>query len=66
MLEFFISLLRHLLIYFCNFQTSIRAHVGPRALAPLQMELYRVVDYNSTWSTKIYEDYMLDFFKISL
>ena len=46
---------------FFNFQTSIGAHVGPRALATLQIELYRVVDYDRKWSTKVYEDCMLEF-----
>ena len=34
-----------------------------RAFATLQIEVYRVVDYNSKWSTKFHEDCMLDFFK---
>ena len=39
------------------------AHVGHRAFATLQIELYRVVDYDSKWSTKFHkEDCMLDFF----
>ena len=67
MLEFFlISLLRRLLIYFLNFQNSIMAHVGSRAFATLQIELYRVVDYDSKMSTKFYEDCMLELFLISL
>ena len=31
-------------------------HVGHRAFATLQIELYSVVDYDSKWSTKLYED----------
>ena len=46
-----------------NFQNSIRAHVGNRVFATLQIELYRVVDYDSKWSTKFHEDCMLRFFK---
>ena len=66
MLELFLNFtLRRLLIYF-NFQNSIRAHVRHRAFATLQNELYRVVDYDSKWSTKIYEDCMLELFLISL
>ena len=63
MLEIFvISLLRRLLIYFFNFQNSIRAHVGHRAFATLQLELYRVVEYDSKWSTKFHENCNLEFF----
>ena len=63
MLEIFvISLLRRLLIYFLNFQNSIRAHVGHRAFATLQLELYRVVEYDSKWSTKFHENCNLEFF----
>ena len=46
-----------------NFHNSIRAHVRHRALATLQIELYRVLDYYSNWSTKFHKDCMLDFFK---
>ena len=46
---------------FFNFQNSIRDHVGYRAFATLQIELYRVVDYDSNWSTKFHKDCMLDF-----
>ena len=49
-----------------NFQNSIRVHVRHRAFATLQNELYRVVDYDSKWSTKFYEVCILEFFKISL
>ena len=63
---FVISLLRRLLIYFLNFQNSIRAHVGHRAFATLQLELYRVVEYDSKWSTKFHKDCMLEIFVISL
>ena len=44
------------------FLNSIRAHVGPRAFASLQIELYRVVDYDSKWSTKFHKDCMLESF----
>ena len=33
---------------------SIRANVRHRAFATLQIELYRVVDYNRKWSSKLY------------
>ena len=49
-----------------NFQNSIRAHVRYRAFATFQNELYRVVDYDSKWSTKFHEDCMLELFLISL
>ena len=49
-----------------NFQNSIRAHVGHTAFATLQIELYRVVDYDSKWSTKFYKDCKFEFFVISL
>ena len=29
------------------------------------MELYHVVDYDSKWSTKVYEDCMFEFFKFN-
>ena len=62
MLEIFvIPLLRRLLIFF-NFQNSIRAHVGHRAFATLQIELYPVVEYDSKWSTKFHKYCMLEFF----
>ena len=32
---------------------SIRAHVGHTAFATLQIELYRVVDYDSKWFDQI-------------
>ena len=59
---FFKFSLRRLLIYVFNFQNSIRAHVGHRALATVQIDLYRVVDYDSKWSTKMYEDCMWNYF----
>ena len=50
--NFFLNFtLRRLLIYL--FQNSIRAHVWYIAFATLQIELYRVVDYDSKWSTNI-------------
>ena len=49
-------------IYFFNFQNSIRAHVGHRVFATLQIELYRVVEYDSKWSTKFHKDCMLEIF----
>ena len=55
-----ISLLRRLLIIFSILKNSIRAHVRHRAFATLQIELYRVVDYDSKWSTKFHKDCMLD------
>ena len=62
---FLILLLRRLMIFF-NFQNSIWAHVRHRAFATLQIELYRVVNYNSKWSTKFHKDCILDVFVISL
>ena len=49
-----------------NFLNSIRAHVGYTTFATLQIELYRVVDYDSKWSTKFHKDCMLEIFVISL
>ena len=49
-------------IYFLNFLNSIRAHVGHRDFATLQIELYRVVEYGSKWSTKYHKYCMLEFF----
>ena len=34
---------------FFNFKNSIRAHARHIAFATLQIELYRVVDYDSKW-----------------
>ena len=51
-----------MLYIFLNFQTSIRAHVRHRDFATPQIELYRVVDYDSKWSTKLYNDCMLGIF----
>ena len=65
MLEFFvISLSRRLMIIFINFLNSIRAHVGHTTFATLQIELYRVVDYDSKWSTKFHNDCILEIFVI--
>ena len=50
---------------FINFLNSIKSHVRHRAFATLQIELYRAVDYDSKWSTNIYEDCMLELFLIS-
>ena len=61
--NFLISLLRRLNdIIFFNFQDSIRAHVRYRAFATLQIELYRVEDYDRKWSTKFHKDCMLGIF----
>ena len=35
-------------------------HVRHRAFATFQIELYRVVDYDSKWSTKFHNDCMLN------
>ena len=43
-------------------QNSMRAHVWYLAFATLQIKLYRVVDYDSKWSTKFHKDCMLEFF----
>ena len=42
-------------IFFFNFQKSIRVHLRHRAFVTLQIELYRVVGYDNTWSTKFHE-----------
>ena len=47
---------------FINFLNSIRDHVRYIAFETLQIELYRVVDYDSKWSTKFHKDWMLDIF----
>ena len=57
---FLIPLSRRFMIFFLYFLNSIRAHVGHTTLATLQIELYRVVDYDSKWSTKLYKDCMLE------
>ena len=59
-----ISLLRRHVMHFLNFQTSIRAHVRHIDFATPQIELYRVVDYDSKWSTKFHKNCMLDIFLI--
>ena len=64
--NFKISLSRRLMIIFLNFLNSIRAHVGYTTFATLQIELYRMVDYDSKWSTKFHKDCMLEIFVISL
>ena len=45
---------------FFSLQNSIRAHVRHRAFATLQIEWYRVVDYDRKWYTKIYEVCILE------
>ena len=50
---------------FFNFQNSIRAHVRHRAFATLQIEWYRVVDYDRKWYTKIYEVCILELARLS-
>ena len=47
---------------FIHYQAGIRAHARQRVFATLQIELYRVVDYNSKWSTKLHNDCMLEIF----
>ena len=61
-----ISLLRRLMIFFSFFKNSIRAHVQHSAFATLQIELCRVEDYDSKWSTKFHKDCILENFQISL
>ena len=51
---------------FFNFQNSIRAPVRHGAFATLQIELYRIVNYDSKWSTKFHKDCMLENVLISL
>ena len=52
MLEIFKFHFQDVFLNFLNFQTSIRAHVGTKAFATLQIELDRVVDYDSKWFTE--------------
>ena len=60
---FLISLLRPSFDnMFNHVQNSIMVHVRDRAFAKLQIELYRVVDYDSKWSTKLHNDCMLGIF----
>ena len=64
MLEIFvISLLRCLLIYFLIVKIVLGPMSGTQLLhfATLKIELYRVVDYDSKWSTKFHKDCILDF-----
>ena len=49
-----------------NFLNGIRAHVQYRTFATLQIELYRVVDYDSKWSTKFHKDCLFEICVISL
>ena len=51
---------------FLNFQNSIRVHLRHRAFVTLQIELYRVLGYDNTWSTKFHEDCMFDFLNFTL
>ena len=60
MLEILNFTLRCHLIYIFYFQNSMRAHVWRIAFATLRIELYRVVDYDSKWSTKFHMDCMLE------
>ena len=63
--NFVISLLIRLMIIYIFFK-GIRAHVQHSAFATLQIELCRVVDHDSKWSTKFHKDCMLENFHISL
>ena len=47
---------------FLNDLNSTSAHVRHRAFATLQIKLYRVVDYDSKWSTQFHNDFMLEIF----
>ena len=51
---------------FFNLKNSIRAHVRYKAFATLHIELYRVVDYDSKWSTKFYEGLYVGIFLIAI
>ena len=42
------------MIIFFFFQNSIRAHVWHRVFETLQIKLYRAMEYDSKWSTKIH------------
>ena len=61
---FVISLLRRLMIMF--FYYVLGAHIRYRTFATLQIELYRVVHYDSKCSTKFHKDCMFEIFVISL
>ena len=54
-----------MIMFLFIFLNSIRAHVRHKAFATLQIELYRVVDYDSKWSTKFHKDCKLDFFNFT-
>ena len=55
-------LLRRIMITNFYFQISMRTHFWHTAFTTLRIELYRVVDYDSKWSTKFHKDCMLEFF----
>ena len=63
MLEIFNFSLKTSFDNFINFLNSIRDHVRYIAFETLQIELYRVVEYDSKWSTKFHKDCMLEIFK---
>ena len=46
--------------------SKLNCIVWHRAFARLQIELYRVVDYDKKWSTKFHKDSTLGIFYISL
>ena len=46
--------------------SKLNCIVWHRAFARLQIELYRVVDYDRKWSTQFHKDCTLGFFLISL
>ena len=63
-----ISLLRRLMIIFV-FNLHVKQYQCPcptQSFYTLQIELYRVVDYDRKWSTKFQNDCMLELFLISL
>ena len=60
--NYFLNFTLRRLLIFLIFKLVLGAHVRHRAFATLQNELYRVVDYDSKWSTKVYEDCMLELF----
>ena len=50
------------MMIFKYIKNNIRAHVRHRSFATLQIELYRVVDYDMKWSTttKFHKDCMFE------
>ena len=54
------------MLFFLIFKIVLGPMSDTEHFATLQIELYRVVDYDSKWSTKFHKDCMLETFVISL